>query len=563
MKYFFTRKYFLAFFFLAAGGIFPFNKLHAQFFTPIDKKGIECSNNMARSWWDVLHYDLSVDFTDTTTDSIKGVNIIMAKVVEQPNQLLQIDLDTHLKITKVFINDKSVLFEKRGSSTFLVLSNKVFYSLSVGDTFFVRIVYEGKPQEALNPPWDGGFVRKKDKEGHTWWAVACQGEGASLWFPCKNFQGDEPDLGVTESYTVPASLKAIGNGRLVSEKPLKKEHTKIFTWKVVNPINNYDITFYIGNYVHWSDTFNGLKGKLDLNYYVLPEDLQKAKKQFTEVKTMLCCFENHFGPYPFYEDGYKLVEAPYLGMEHQSAIAYGNHFEMGYLGQDRSRTGVGLLFDFIIVHESAHEWFGNSITAYDKADDWIHEGFASYAETVYAECIAGKEKAFEYQRGKRRTIENKMPVEGRFNECDEGSGDEYDKAGFMIHMIREIMNNDTEFFDMLKAMNAKFYHKIVSGKQIEDFISAYAHRDFTKFFDQYLKETQLPTLVLERQSDDSLVYYWKNCVQGFNMPVKWSDGNQEHWLYPYTTPKKVLDNGLNKASHISQDFLIRVKFKLE
>jgi aminopeptidase N len=359
---------------------------------------------------------------------------------------------------------------------------------------------------------------------------------------------------------VSSSLVAVGNGRLTGEKTVDNGNGKAFTWKVVAPINNYDITFYIGNYVHWSDTFDGLKGKLGLNYYVLPQHLEKAKKQFAEVKTMLRCFEDHFGPYPFYKDGYKLVEAPYLGMEHQSAVAYGNQFKMGYLGEDRSRSGVGLLFDFIIVHESGHEWFGNSITAYDKADEWIHEGFTSYAETIYAECIAGKEKAFDYQRGKRRTIRNDIPVEGKPGQCDEGSGDAYDKAGFMIHQIQMIMNNDSLFFAMLKAMNSTFFHQIVTGAQVEDFIGSYAHHNFSKVFDQYLRKSNLPVLVIKKVGADSVLCFWKDCVPGFDMPVQWSEGKHQFWLYPQTKVQNFWAKGLNQEGQISKDFLIKIEW---
>lgn len=555
-KILFLLSLIIIFFFWSPGSGFAQNDFSKE------KIAIECSNNYARSWWDVQHYNLSVDFTDTVHDSIFGINIITAKVVSTPNAMMQIDLDTTLSIQNILFKGKPLPFQKQGSSYFLVFDNEQLKGLSIGHTFSVKITYSGKPREAANPPWgEGGFVRKRDTDGKIWWAVTCQGGGAALWFPCKNFQGDEPDSGVTESYTVPASLEAIGNGRLLEEKELKHKRARTFTWEVVNPINNYDITFYIGNYVHWSDTFDGLNGKLDLNYYVLPKDLQKAQKHFSVVKEMLHCFETHFGPYPFYRDGYKLVQAPYLGMEHQSAIAYGNKFDEGYLGKDRSGTGIGLLFDFIIVHESAHEWFGNSITAYDKADDWIHEGFASYAETVFVECLAGKEKAFEYQRGKRRTILNDKPVEGKFNQCDEGSSDEYDKTGFMIHMIREILDNDTQFFGLLKAMNRNFYHQIVSGKRVEEFINTYTHHNFTKVFEQYLREAGLPVLVLQKQPSDTLIIYWKNCVQGFAMPVKWEQGKTTHWIFPTDKPKKVFAPGLKSADQISKDFLINVEVK--
>lgn len=533
---------------------------HAQYYEPVDSLAIACSDNPARSWWDVLQYELSIDFTDTTSGTITGTNVIMAKVATKPFSHIQIDLDDPLILVSAVFKGRRLKWEKRHQAYFLSLTPQLAAELFVGDTFSLQLSFKGRPPDAQNAPWDGGFVRRHDPSGHLWWAVACQGQGASLWFPCKNFQGDEPDLGVTEHYTVPAGLTVVGNGRLIDKKKAGASATT-YTWQVVNPINNYDITFYIGDYVHWADTFQGLKGRLDLNYYVLKGHGKIARKQFQQVKTMLSCFESHFGPYPFYKDGYKLVEAPYLGMEHQSAVAYGNHFQQGYLGKDRSATGVGLLFDFIIVHESAHEWFGNSITAFDKADEWIHEGFASYAETVYAECIAGKENAFEYQRGKRRTIRNDKPVEGREGQCDEGSSDAYDKAGFMIHMIRLIMNDDTAFFDMLREMNRKYEHQLVTGAQIESFISSYAHKDLTKVFDQYLRQAKLPVLVLKKQPDGALTYYWKDCVSGFAMPVYWMDGTTKNWFQPTTTPQSMEAKNLKNANQISSDFLINVDWR--
>ena len=534
--------------------------LSVKSFAQSDALARQCTDNPDRSWWHVMHYDLSVDFTDTISGNIQGINILLAKVGRQVRPVMQIDLDTPMRIQKIIFRGRKLSWTKEGNAYLINLKGNDGPRLVPDDTFSLSIYFSGRPKDAQNAPWDGGFVRRHDSSGHLWWAVACQGQGAALWFPCKNFQGDEPDSGVTEHYTIPSGLTVIGNGHLRGKKQ-SGASAMTYTWQVVSPINNYDITFYIGDYVHWADTFQGLKGKLDLNFYALKHHEQKAGKQFRQVKTMLSCFENHFGPYPFYKDGYKLVEAPYLGMEHQSAVAYGNHFQQGYLGKDRSATGVGLLFDFIIVHESAHEWFGNSITAFDKADEWIHEGFASYAETVYAECIAGKEKAFQYQQGKRRTIRNDKPVEGREGQCDEGSSDAYDKAGFMIHMIRVMMSNDPAFFGMLREMNRRYDHQLVTGAQIESFMSTYAQMDLTKVFDQYLREAKLPVLVLQKHPDGTLTCYWKNCVPGFDMPVYWLEGGQKHWLHPRTIPQSIPAKDLKNPDQISKDFLINVDWK--
>ncbi|RYZ31912.1 MAG: hypothetical protein EOP49_38270 [Sphingobacteriales bacterium] len=357
--------------------------------------------------------------------------------------------------------------------------------------------------------------------------------GASVWFPCKDFQGDEADKGMQLTMTIPHGLTMVSNGRCLIENMKSEPGKAYWTWNVSNPINNYDISFYIGDYVHWSDTMQGAEGRLSLDYYVLRQNLERSKMQFEVVKPMLHCFEEKIGPYPFYEDGYKLVDAPYLGMEHQSAVAYGNGYKMGYKGEDRSATGEGLLFDFIIIHESGHEWFGNSITAYDKADTWIHEGFTSYTETIFAECLLGKERAFKYQRGKKRTIQNDRPVQGNFGACDEGSGDHYDKAAFVIHMIRVIMDDDERFYAMLREMNRRFYHKIVTGNQVKAFINSYSGRDFSQVFLQYFHGKNIPKLEIDK-SKSSFRYRWTNCVPDFDMPVVVTADGQKIWLYPGT-----------------------------
>jgi aminopeptidase N len=526
-------------------------------YTAAQDNSQDCSNNPARAWWDVLGYDLQVDFTDTLSRKIKGVCEITALVLDPNPDSMQIDLDMHLSLNTILYKGRALDFHRRGNA---IVIKPDFSDLNRGDTFRIQLSYEGIPMESEHPPWSSGFIHTYDKKGQPWWAVACQRDGGSIWFPCKNFQGDEAES-VRTRFTVPASLTAIGNGRLVGERASRDLKTKTFSWSVVNPINTYDITFYMGHYAHWHDTLDGLKGDLDLDFYVLKQNLGKGKKQFKQVKPMLRCFESRFGPYPFYEDGYKLVEAPYLGMEHQSAVAYGNHFEQGYLGKDRSESGVGLLFDFIIVHESGHEWFGNSITAYDKADSWIHEGFTSYAETLFAECMAGRERAFAYQRGKKRTIRNDRPVEGESNQCDEGTGDQYDKAGFLVHMIRLIMDNDERFFGMLREMNNRFYHRIVTGEDMEQFIGEYSGKDFSKIFDQYLRSPDLPVLQISKTGGHMLAYRWTHCVPGFDMPISWMDGSKQQWLRPTTLIQYLENSDLKQENQINSGFLVEIEMK--
>ena len=475
------------------------------------------SDNENRNWWDVLHYDLTVK-PDYDTKTIEGTCIIKFKVI-RPGKLMQLDLQDSFIIDKIdyYTTNSSkhniltpLHFTKEGS---VYLVNTDFHQ----NIQQIQIKYHGKPREAVNPPWDGGWVWTKDSLGNPWMSVAAQGLGASSWFPCKDIQSDKPDNGISIHLIVPSDLEAIGNG--TEGQVHDKVNTNIY-WTVKNPINTYDIVPYIGKYTNFSDTLNGEGGQLDLNYWVLPYHLDKAKKQFVQVKPTLQCFEYWFGKYPFYEDSYKLVEAPYLGMENQSNIAYGNGYKNGYHGTDLSLTGWGLKWDFIIVHESAHEWWGNSITSKDIADMWIHESFANYAETLYTEWLFGKEAGNEYCVGTRKRILNNKPIIGSYGVNKEGSGDMYYKGGNMIHNIRHIINNDSLFRYILRGLNTKFYHQTVTTKQVEDYIIKQSNIDFQKVFDQYLRTTQIPKLLFTLDKDKQTVtLHWTHCIEGFNMPI--------------------------------------------
>lgn len=488
-----------------------------------------CNPTSLRSWWNVQHYSLSME-VNPKKKTITGTSSICALVEEKAMDTLQIDLDNRLEIKSIKYKGQKLEYIL-GKRTHKVIGP--FSELKIGEHFDLEIIYGGKPQIAHRAPWDGGLVFQKDKNGNPWIAVACQGDGASVWWPCKDDPSDEPDNGADLFYTTSNKLTAVGNGRLIETKKLSKKKTE-WHWKVESPINLYDITFYVGDYVSWSDDLKCAAGNLTMSYYVLRDNLEKAKKQFNAAELMMLCFEDWFGPYPFYKDGYKLVDAPYLGMEHQSAIAYGNDYKMGYLGMDRSMSGVGMLFDYIIIHESGHEWFGNNISINDVAYTWIHEGFTTYSETLFAECLVGKEKAFKYQQGEWNNIANDSPMEGIPGNCDGGSGDHYDKGAAMIHMIRMVMNDDEKFKGMLQAMNSEFYHQTIDGKQMENFINNFSMKDFSKVFDQYLRTNQVPILELQKAENGILKYRWSNCIAGFDMPLTIFLQNEEIWLYPTT-----------------------------
>lgn len=489
-----------------------------------------------RSWWDLKQYRLNVR-VNPIDSTITGSNVIRYKVLEE-YQIMQTDLQTPLVISRVVQDKKEVNFSREGNVYFINL----LAPQKVGDIKELTIFYGGKPKVAVNPPWDGGITWTKDSNGNPFIASSCQGLGASVWWPNKDHMYDEVD-DMYISVNVPSNLKDVSNGRLLSVKK-HNDGTTTYNWYVSNPINNYGVNINIGDYVSFSEKFKGEKGTLDCSYYVLRDDLAKAKKQFKEVPRMLKAFEYWFGPYPFYKDGYKLVEVPYLGMEHQSSVTYGNGFQNGYLGGDLSGTGWGLKFDFIIVHESGHEWFANNITNKDIADMWIHESFTNYSESLFLEYYYGKEAAYTYLRGLRKNILNDKPIIGNYNVNNEGSSDMYYKGANMLHTLRQLLNNDQKWRALLRGLNATFYHQTVTTKQIEDYLSQKTSMDLTSFFNQYLRDTRIPVLEYYFEKNN-LVYHWSNCVSDFNMPIKITVNGVEKCLKPQTnwkTETNVEDN---------------------
>ncbi|CAM3051732.1 M1 family metallopeptidase [Flavobacterium frigoris] len=478
-----------------------------------------------RAWWDVKYYhlDIKVNPKDST---ITGSNTIKYQVVQEYNRM-QIDLQNPLEIYKVIQDGVELKYKREGNAFFIEL----VALQKLGTVKELTVFYGGKPKVAVNPPWDGGITWKKDSNGNPFIASSCQGLGASVWWPNKDHMYDEVES-MLISVNVPGNLTDVSNGRLLSVKKLK-DGTKTFNWYVSNPINNYGVNINIGDYVSFSEKYKGEKGDLDCSYYVLRDNLAKAKEQFKDVPRMLKAFEHWFGPYPFYEDSYKLVEAPYLGMEHQSSVTYGNGFKNGYRGRDLSGTGWGLKFDFIIIHESGHEWFANNITDKDIADMWIHESFTNYSESLFVEYYYGKEAGYEYVRGIRKNIENDKPIIGHYDVNSEGSSDMYYKGANMLHTIRQIVNDDEKWRTILRGLNSTFYHQTVTTKQIEDYLSTSVGIDLSSVFNQYLRDTRIPTLEYFFK-DKKLGFRWTNCVTGFNMPVKVTLSGEEKWIKPTT-----------------------------
>jgi len=470
------------------------------------------SNTQFRNFWDVKKYDLSVE-PDFATKSIKGNNKISFEIIKDvTNPTFQIDLQQPMKADKVEASFPVAEYKQDGDFIW-IKTNKSFKK---GEKYTIDVTYSGNPTIAKRAPWDGGWVFTKDENGNPWMSVADEGIGASIWLPTKDIWDDEPDNGVVMKIITPKDLVGVGNGRLISKKA---EGDKMaYIWEVKNPINAYSIIPNIGKYVNFKDTFNGEKGKLDLDYWVIDYNLDKAKKQFQQVKPMLSAFEYWFGPYPFYEDSYKLVDSPYLGMEHQSNVAYGNAYQNGYLGQDLSGTGVGLNWDYIIVHESGHEWFANNITAKDQADMWVHEGFTMYSEVLFTEKYMDKKSADIYAQGIRNGIQNDVPIIGKYGVRNEGSGDMYPKGASMLHTIRQIINNDAKFREILRGINKDFYHQTVTTEQIENYISKKSGIDFSSVFNQYLRTTKIPTLEYSQKGEE-LKFRYTNVVKNLKLPI--------------------------------------------
>ncbi|MCB0372620.1 MAG: M1 family metallopeptidase [Muricauda sp.] len=507
--------------FLCAGLLlFGVSTIFGQSFTRQDT--LRGSITPEREWWDLTYYDLNVK-VNPQEKFISGYNVVHYKVLQQA-KTLQIDLQEPMKIESVTQDGKKLKVTSEGNAHFIHLNKKQV----PGESNEIKITYSGNPREAVRAPWDGGFSWKEDTKGNPFVATSCQGLGASVWWPNKDHMYDEVDS-MRISVTVPKDLMDVSNGKL--EGAEENGEFKTYHWFVNNPINNYGVNVNIANYAHFNETYDGEKGSLDLDFYVLPENLEKAKKQFTQTDMMLRAFEHWFGPYPFYEDGFKLVEVPYLGMEHQSSVTYGNQYQNGYLGRDLSGTGWGLKFDFIIIHESGHEWFANNITYKDIADMWVHEGFTAYSENLYLDYHFGTKAAEEYVIGTRSNIRNDRPIIGQYDVNHSGSGDMYYKGANMLHTLRQLVEDDELWRQILRGLNKDFYHQTVTSEQIENYLSEKTGKDLSAFFNQYLRTTMIPKLEYKLDGQE-ITYRYTNIVEDFDMPIRVFVNENEQWIFP-------------------------------
>ena len=500
-----------------------------------------------REWWDLSYYHLNVK-VNPADSTISGSNLIAYKVLK-PGQTMQIDLQQPMEIKSVSQNGVQLKVKQDGNAWFVTLKQPQIK----GEIKELLVEYSGKPKVSKRPPWDGGISWKKDEKGRPFIVNTNQGNGASLWWPCKDHPYDEPDS-MLINVTFPENLMNVSNGRL-RKVETNNDGTKTTHWFVSNPINNYGVNINIGNYVHFADVFKGEKGDLDCDYWVIDYNLEKAKEHFKQAHQMLEAFEHWFGPYPFYEDGYKLVEVPYPGMEHQSSVTYGNGYKNGYGGRDESHTGLGIKFDFIIIHESGHEWFANNITNYDEADMWIHESFTAYSESLFTEYFWGKEAGASYCRGTRLNIRNDRPVQGIYGVNYPGSGDMYSKGANMLHTLRQIIDNDEKWRQILRGLNSTFYHQTVTAEQVENYIAEQSGLDLQSFFDQYLRETQIPTLeyaVINNQ----VRYRWTNCIPDFKMKLKVYINDKLQWIEPTRRWQNLELTGAFETFRIDKDFYV-------
>ncbi len=487
-----------------------------------------------RTCYDVKYYELDLE-VDIENQSINGsVDICFEAMTDF--KVMQIDLFDNLDIDSILLDNRILSFER--------IHNAVFIQTDIikqENLKCVKVFYNGIPIKAKNAPWDGGFSWKRDQKGNPWLGVSCEGIGASLWWPNKDHLSDEPDS-VSIKVTVPDPFVCISNGNLRKTVPLEDDRTQ-YNWFVSYPINNYNVTLNIGMYEHFQDVYTAADGsKLDLDYYVMPYNLKKAKKQFAQVPKMLACYEHYFGKYPFWNDGYALVETPYLGMEHQGAIAYGNQYMRGYLGR---MIPDGMDWDYIIIHETGHEYWGNSISCNDHAEMWIHEAFTTYMEALYVECRYSYEEAIGYLKMQKPFIANQQPVIGVMdvNFGDWSSSDHYYKGSWILHTLRHAIHDDKLFFDILKSFYQKHQLSNIHSEDFFNYVNEKTGQNWNPFFEQYLKHPNIPKLVYRLKQigkDVQISCIWETNVQNFNMPILVGNPENFQLVQPENIKKEFL-----------------------
>ena len=470
-----------------------------------------------RTCYDVTFYELNIDI-DLDDRMIAGYVDFYAWAVNEFTEL-QFDLAKNMVLDEVNYKGRSLTYTREEDAVFVT-----FPAVQAGRQFQFRVTYHGEPAQAKKPPWDGGFVWEKDKAGRDFVGVACEGDGASLWWPCKDHPTEEPDS-MAINITVPSDIMCVANGRL--REKVETDVKTTYKWFVTKPINNYNVSVNIANYTVIADTIHSVTGIQPATYYVLDYNEAVAREHFKEARVMMRSLEKFFGPFPFWEDGYKLVETPYLGMEHQTAVAYGNDFKTYERG---IRTIYGYM-DYIILHETAHEWWGNNITACDGADVWLHEGFAMYSEVLYVEDQLGYPMSIHYLLERRRGIQNRRAIVGPRGEYYWGFEDAYNKGAWILHTLRSVLDDDTMFFGILKGFQQEFASQIVCTEDLVEYINNVTGQDFKPFFDQYIFDRRPPTLEYSL-TKDKLLYRYTGILPEFSMPVNVLVNKDEVRLQP-------------------------------
>jgi len=481
---------------------------------------------------DLLFYDLNMRL-NIAEKYLSGFNTIRFKMLTDDRRV-QIDLFDNMKVDSILFNDRALKYTREFYAVFIDFPEM----LRVGQVYSINFYYSGHPKETGR---FGGIAFKQDSLGNPWIYTACQGTGASLWWPNKDQQPDEVDS-MKISIAAPSDLVVVSNGRFQNKTALGDGYTR-WNWQVNYPINNYCVSLNIAKYTHFSEQL----GDLTLDYYVLPSHLEGAKRQFSQAKPMMECFQKYFGAYPFPQDGYKLIEVPYSGMEHQSAVSYGNLFKNGYLGRDWTGVGVSTKFDFIIIHESGHEWFGNSVTANDVSDAWIQEGWCTYAEGVYVECMFGYDDALKYFNGYKSKVQNKEPIIGPTAVNHWPTGDQYFKGALFLHTLRNVVDDDKKWWAMLRDYAEQFKYKNIYTTDVVNFFNTYFKRDFSPLFEQYLYHTGLPVLQVKFEGN-RVAYKWKAEVEEFNMPIKVRVNEKSHFIFPTAAWKSESLKGMAKEN---------------
>ena len=480
---------------------------------------------------DLLSYDLDIR-VDPEKKFISGKNTIRFRMLKDDTRI-QLDLFDNLNVDKILLGATELKYTRELNTVFVDFPERI----KKDSVHAIDFYYSGFPKETGR---FGGISFKKDPAGRHWITTACQGIGASIWWPNKDQQFDEVE-NMRLRVAIPSALTDVSNGRFGGKTDLGDGYTR-YDWVVNYPINNYCVSLNIGHYEHFSDNL----GDLTLDFYCLPENLEKAKRQFAQAKPMIEAFQKYFGEYPFKRDGYKLIEVPYSGMEHQSAVTYGNRFANGYLERDWTGVGVSMKFDFIIIHESAHEWFGNSITAGDVSDEWIHEGWATYAECVYVEAMFGREDALKYVNGYKSKVRNQQPIVRTRGINQSPSQDQYFKGALFLNTLRSVVDDDTRWWKLVRDYSMRFRYRNIMTEDMVKFFNDQTGLNLTPVFDQYLRQAALPKLELRfQESEGTMSYRWAAGIKEFAMPIR--VGTRTDWqLIKPTTEWKTMKTGLKK-----------------